>query len=168
MKNPLHSTLVMLTGIALLAACNQQKEQKDQATAPVVPAWEAANPVVPLPAPPLGIDSKLTDLPEPPTPERVRLGRWLYYDKRLSADATIACASCHHPENAFSEPTPVSTGIRGQKGGRKAPSFINQAGTLYPKRRSLGMPCISRRHSARTRSPRSAWRRPSRTTSGPG
>ena len=30
MKNPLRSTLVMLTGIALLAACNQQKEQKDQ------------------------------------------------------------------------------------------------------------------------------------------
>lgn len=87
---------------------------------------------MPLPTSPLGIDAKLTDLPEPPTPERVRLGRWLYYDKRLSADGTVACASCHHPENAFSEPTPVSSGIRGQKGGRKAPSFINQAWTLYP------------------------------------
>ena len=96
------------------------------------PSWERANPITPLPAPPLGIDSKLTDLGEPPTPPRVRLGRWLFFDKRLSADGTNACATCHRPENAYSEPTPVSTGIRGQKGGRKAPSFINQAWPLYP------------------------------------
>jgi len=67
---------------------------------------------------------------KPPSPERARLGRWLFYDTRLSADKTIACASCHKPEYAFSEATPVSTGIRGQKGGRKAPSFVNQAVTL--------------------------------------
>ena len=47
-------------------------------------------------------------------------------------DGTVACATCHRPEHAFSEPTPVSTGIRGQKGRRKAPTFINQAVTLYP------------------------------------
>lgn len=103
----------------------------------VVP-WEQANPVVPIPDPPLGIGTeaslprKLTDFPDPPTPERVRLGRWLFFDKRLSADDTLACATCHRPENAFSEPTPVSTGIRGQKGGRKAPSFVNQAWTSLP------------------------------------
>lgn len=95
-------------------------------------AWEKANPVKPLPKPPLGIDSAFSDLEEPPTPERVRLGRWLFYDTRLSADGTISCATCHKPEHAFSEPTPVSTGIKGQKGTRKAPSFINQAWTLYP------------------------------------
>lgn len=97
-----------------------------------VPEWDRQNPVRPLPAPPLGIDQKLTDLPDPPTPERVRLGRWLFYDKRISADGTISCATCHRPENAFSEDTPVSTGIRGQKGGRKSPSFVNLAWTLYP------------------------------------
>ncbi len=95
-------------------------------------AWEKANPVKPLPAPPLGIDSTFDELDDPPTPERVRLGRWLFFDTRLSADNTVSCATCHRPENAFSEPTPVSTGIRGQKGGRKAPTFINQAWTLYP------------------------------------
>lgn len=72
------------------------------------------------------------DQVKPPAPARARLGRWLFYDTRLSADNTIACASCHRPEYAFSEPTPVSTGIHGQKGGRKAPSFINQAVTLSP------------------------------------
>jgi len=97
-----------------------------------LPPWERANAIAPVPTPPLGIDSRLTDLPDPPTPARVRLGRWLFYDTRLSADGTIACATCHRPEHAYSEPTAVSTGIRGQKGGRKAPSFINQAWTLFP------------------------------------
>lgn len=96
------------------------------------PPWEAANPIQPLPAGPLGTEIDLAALPDPPTPERVRLGRWLFYDTRLSADGTVACATCHRPEHAFSEPTPVSAGIRGQRGTRKAPTFINQAVTLYP------------------------------------
>lgn len=100
--------------------------------------WEASNPIVPIPDPPLGIGTdknlpgKLTEFSDPPTPERVRLGRWLFFDKRLSADNTIACATCHKPQHAFSEPTPVSTGIGGQQGGRKAPSFTNQAWTSLP------------------------------------
>ena len=103
-----------------------------------VAPWEASNPIIPIPDPPLGIGTekngpaKLTEFPDPPTPERVRLGRWLFFDNRLSDDDTISCATCHRPENAFSEPTPVSTGIGGQKGGRKAPSFINQAWTSLP------------------------------------
>jgi len=96
------------------------------------PPWEADNPVVPLPPVPLGAEIDLTALSEPPTPDRVRLGRWLFYDTRLSADDTVACATCHRPEHAFSEPTPVSTGIRGQKGKRKAPSLVNQADALLP------------------------------------
>lgn len=100
--------------------------------------WETANPVIPIPDPPLGIGgeehppAKLTDLEEPPTPETVRLGRWLFYDKRLSADNTIACATCHRPEHAFSEPTPVSTGIGGKQGGRKAPPILNLAWSTLP------------------------------------
>ncbi len=94
--------------------------------------WEKENPVKPLPKPPLGIQSTFEELKEPPTPDKVRLGRWLFYDKRLSKDNSVSCATCHRPENAFSEPTPVSTGIGSQKGDRKAPSFINLAWTLYP------------------------------------
>jgi len=112
--------------------CGGSPPSEDMSGAPAGPAWETANPVQPLPQPPLGIDSSFADLEEPPTPERVRLGRWLFYDPRLSADGTISCATCHRPANAFSEPTPVSTGIGGQKGTRKSPSFLNQAWTLYP------------------------------------
>jgi len=97
------------------------------------PPWEVDNPIKPLPVAPLGLDLDLASLPNPPTPERVRLGRWLFYDTRLSADGTVSCATCHRPEHAFSEPTPVSTGVRGQKGGRKAPPVINLATALYPR-----------------------------------
>jgi len=114
---------IVLIAVSVLAGMTAQEQ---------LPPWDAANPVRPLPPSPLGIDSQLTDLKGAPTPERVRLGRWLFYDTRLSADGTIACATCHRPEHAFSEPTPVSTGIRRQKGSRKAPSFINQAWTLFP------------------------------------
>jgi cytochrome c peroxidase len=96
------------------------------------PEWEAANPVRPLPVPPLGIEGQFSSLPEPPTPERARLGRWLFYDTRLSSDGSISCSTCHRPEHGFSEPTPVSTGINGQKGTRKSPSFLNVAFAYYP------------------------------------
>ena len=99
---------------------------------PPTPEWELANPIEPLPEPPLGVTHSFDELEDPPTPETVRLGKWLFYDTRLSADNTIACATCHRPENAFSEPTPVSTGIDGQKGGRKSPPFINAAWALLP------------------------------------
>ncbi len=58
---------------------------------------------------------------------KVELGRLLYFDKRLSADDTVACASCHAPERGFTDNAPVSTGIKGQKGGRSAPTVINRA-----------------------------------------
>lgn len=94
---------------------------------------EAANPLLPLPMPPLGID-RLGDLPSPPTPERVRLGRWLFYDSRLSADGTVSCATCHVPERAFSNTTRVAIGAGGHAGVRKTPSVINAASALVRNR----------------------------------
>jgi cytochrome c peroxidase len=41
------------------------------------------------------------------------LGRVLFYDKNLSSDGTIACASCHIQARAFSDPSPQSTGVNG-------------------------------------------------------
>ena len=101
--------------------------------APSEDELSAANPIRPIPGALLGHDIAVRDLPSPPDPERARLGRWLFFDTRLSADETISCATCHRPEHAFSEPTPVSTGIDGQKGGRKAPSFVNAVYAFYPE-----------------------------------
>ena len=124
MKRPTWRTACLLVSAAAFAAGCQ--------TTPPTPEWEVQNPIRPLPESPLGIDQTLASLPDPTTPERVRLGRWLFYDARISANGSIACATCHRPENAFSEPTPVSTGIDGQKGTRKSPTFINAAFAFYP------------------------------------
>jgi cytochrome c peroxidase len=94
--------------------------------------WENENPLLPPASPPLGLELYFADIKSPPAPASVRLGRWLFYDTRLSRDNSVSCATCHRPEHAFSEPTPVSTGVGGQKGTRKAPTFINQAVTLKP------------------------------------
>ena len=62
----------------------------------------------------------------PQSPEKIELGRKLFYDVRLSVDNTIACASCHQQKFAFSNGGQrVSTGIRGQKGTRNAPGLGN-------------------------------------------
>jgi cytochrome c peroxidase len=55
------------------------------------------------------------------------IGRLLFFDKRLSADGTISCASCHDPQKAYTDNLPVAKGIRGQLGTRNAPSLLNVA-----------------------------------------
>src|SRR5438105_11404149 len=66
----------------------------------------------------------------PQTPEKIALGQKLFFDGRLSADGTVACASCHNPERAFTDGKPTSTGIHGRLGQRNAPTILN---ALYNK-----------------------------------
>jgi cytochrome c peroxidase len=77
---------------------------------------------------PFGLEETAVVIPadNPLTNEKIELGRLLFFDKRLSQDNTIACASCHLAKFGFTDGKPVSTGIRGQKGGRSAPSSINR------------------------------------------
>lgn len=64
----------------------------------------------------------------PETEAKVKLGRILYYDPRLSANQKISCNTCH-PLNAYgAESEPVSTGHKNQKGTRNAPTVYNAAG----------------------------------------
>ncbi|HEY4002383.1 MAG TPA: cytochrome c peroxidase [Candidatus Xenobia bacterium] len=62
---------------------------------------------------------------DPMSPERVRLGRDLFFDKALSVDNTVSCASCHDPRHAFTDPGPVSHGVGGKTGARRAPTVLN-------------------------------------------
>jgi cytochrome c peroxidase len=59
------------------------------------------------------------------TPERVSLGRKLYFDKRLSADGTVSCATCHDVTRGFTDQLEVSEGIKEQFGKRNAPTTLN-------------------------------------------
>lgn len=61
----------------------------------------------------------------PDSPEKVALGEKLFFDGRLSADGTVACATCHDPQKGFTDQHTTSIGIRGQKGHRNAPTVLN-------------------------------------------
>lgn len=63
----------------------------------------------------------------PPTKDKIELGRQLFFDKRLSDDNSIACASCHLPEKAFTDGKRFSNGVRGGKTMRNTPSILNSA-----------------------------------------
>jgi cytochrome c peroxidase len=55
----------------------------------------------------------------------------LFFDPRLSANGTVACASCHNPARAFTDGRPTSVGFKGRVGQRNAPTILN---ALYNKK----------------------------------
>ena len=61
----------------------------------------------------------------PTTEEKAELGRKLFFDKRLSRDGTVSCASCHDPRKAFTDQLTTSRGINGQTTERNSPSILN-------------------------------------------
>ena len=63
----------------------------------------------------------------PLTTEKVELGKKLYFERKLSADDTVSCATCHDPRHGFAEPRPVSIGVGGKQGVRNAPSAFDAA-----------------------------------------
>ncbi|TYA60086.1 cytochrome-c peroxidase [Formosa maritima] len=63
----------------------------------------------------------------PQTVEGIALGKKLFFDPILSADNTQACASCHAPQNAFTDSTRFSIGIDGIAGNRNSMPLFNMA-----------------------------------------
>lgn len=70
-----------------------------------------------------GLDNTPAD--NPITNEGATLGRVLFYDKKLSANETIACASCHKQEQGFSDDAILSVGFEGGFTGRHSMTLIN-------------------------------------------
>lgn len=68
----------------------------------------------------------------PQTPAKISLGKQLYFDKRLSSDNTISCASCHDPDDYWADTTPVSEGVAHKQGTRNSPTILN-AGYSVPQ-----------------------------------
>ena len=62
----------------------------------------------------------------PLTRAKIELGRQLYFDPRLSVDATVSCARCHNPTEGYSANTKTGVGVRGQLGGRNSPVSFNR------------------------------------------
>ena len=86
-----------------------------QATVPPLPPLET----------PLGLGARTTE--DPREAELAALGARLFFDPLLSADHSVACASCHAPERNFADSVPFSRGAHGRATARNTPTLLNRA-----------------------------------------
>ncbi len=79
-------------------------------------------------AAPLGLDAFLP-VPEenPYTEAKAARGRELFFEKELSRDRSVSCATCHDPKLAFTDTRPLAVGVFGRVGNRRVPTLINRA-----------------------------------------
>ena len=117
--------------VTLIFGCGRRSEQTTGKAPPIPKEGPLAKPrslsQVGLP---VELTQKVIPQDNPQTPEKVALGQKLFFDGRLSADDTVACATCHDPARAFTDGRPVSIGIHGRVGQRNAPTILN---ALYNK-----------------------------------
>ncbi len=115
--------LMLLAIFLLLFGSSMIKAADDQKTPPITQVNvqllgpQRLGPLPPVIAPPNN----------PPSSAKIRLGKMLYFDPRLSADNSVSCATCHDPAMGWSDAGPTSKGIKGQMGGRRAPPVSNAA-----------------------------------------
>ena len=88
------------------------------------------------------------DLPPPAVPDdnpmtaaKIELGRWLFYDTRLSGNKTMSCASCHIQALAFTDGKRRSIGSTGEIHPRSSMSLVNVA---YASRLTWANPLLDR------------------------
>jgi len=112
-----YTVLLCIVLLSFLGSC-----QEDDLENPA-PAYEPQpyNLVLPWYFP----DTLQLNADNPLTQEGVRLGRMLFYDKKLSADNSLSCASCHQQEKAFTDGQQFATGIGGATFQRNTMSLHN-------------------------------------------
>lgn len=88
-----------------------------------LPSHFTTNAGGPLPTAINGTDNTPED--NPVTNEGATLGRVLFYDKKLSANETVSCASCHQQDKGFSDDAVLSVGFEGGLTGRHSMTLIN-------------------------------------------
>ena len=76
---------------------------------------------------PPGLPAPRTPPGNPLTADKVRLGRYLFYDKRMSTNGTSSCATCHRQELAFTDGRAQAVGATGQTHPRGSMSLVNVA-----------------------------------------
>lgn len=63
----------------------------------------------------------------PITPERVALGRALFFDPRASLDGTVSCSKCHLPALYGTDGLPKAIGVKSRDNPRNSPTVLNAA-----------------------------------------
>ena len=131
MKGALVLVLVAAGTVTLILGC-ERSAKKTSSQLPLIPETD------PLAQPkslqqvgvPVAMTRGLIPADNPQTPEKISLGQRLFFDRRLSADGTVSCGTCHDPALAFTDRKPTSIGIKGRVGQRNAPTVLN---ALYNK-----------------------------------
>ena len=131
-------SLVLLVIVLICFACSSENENYEPVSASILnlpnepydyinlnlPSHFINNvPGQPLPTSVNGIDNTPAD--NPITNDGATLGRVLFYDKKLSANGTISCASCHKQDKGFSDDEVLSIGFDGGTTGRHSMTLIN-------------------------------------------
>ncbi len=116
----LFGVLLLFTIIITLYSCSKEDSE------------ETYIPVSEIPDAPYVIDSGIFPIPNIATDnlltrEGVQLGRMLFYEKKMSKDASQACASCHNQQTAFSDTRKFSVGINNVAGTRHSMAIFNMA-----------------------------------------
>lgn len=109
----------LLFGFLLIVSCSSNDEEQGYLATPLpleIPDVFAQYLIAPV-----------TPANNPQTVEGVALGRKLFFDPILSGNGTQACADCHRPQNAFSDPRQFSIGIEGSPGFRNSMPLQNLA-----------------------------------------
>lgn len=106
--------IVLISITLLFSACQKESTPETPPETAYVLQHEG------LPKPYLPTDNPLTE-------SGIELGRMLFYEKELSQDNSISCASCHDQKNAFSDTNQFSIGVKGLPGKRQAMAIFNMA-----------------------------------------
>ena len=102
-------------GIApMVTAADKQMAKKAAAAKPAIP------PLGPLPAVPVPADN-------PMTPEKIELGKMLFWDSRLGGDASSPCVVCHEPSRGWGDGGEISRGYPGTQHWRNSQTVLNSA-----------------------------------------
>lgn len=112
----------------VVGGCQKNKKEEPKPDTIINPDTAFVLPTLQKPNVPFFFQSFYKEPPDNPnTIEGVALGKALFFDKILSDDNTVACASCHNPEKAFTDGIPLAIGIQGKTGRRNTPGLFNIA-----------------------------------------
>ncbi|MBX3253493.1 MAG: cytochrome-c peroxidase [Chitinophagaceae bacterium] len=126
--------LILTVSAFFVNACKSSGDRTQPTTKKTKPLDEGTIAALPL--------TYKTPADNPSTPEKIELGRLLFYDPILSGSKDVACATCHHPEFGYAESIDLSIGVNGTGLGEKrifrsnnnipfvkrnAPSILNTA-----------------------------------------
>src|SRR5687768_96904 len=108
---------IALVVVLVLVACGEEKKAADPDPSVKGPPEEKKPPAVklaeapPVPDTPVGLSKVQTPRDNPQTPEKVLLGKQLFFDKRLSKDGSASCETCHLHEKGWTDGEALSTKV---------------------------------------------------------